>query len=733
MLGAAFSAFAISTTAQNFNIIPKPQEVKEGKGSFTIKSGLAISSDDAFCAEYLAEKIKSAAGVDVVTGGAGIATASNNCISIKVDKSAEIPQEGYKLLVTPERVEILASTGTGAFYGVQTLMQLMPSAIYGGATGFECWKIPAVEINDYPRFSYRGLMLDVSRTFFGLETLYKFADWLAYHKVNKFHLHIVDDNGWRIEIKKYPVLTQKGAWRGPGEVLPPTFGSGNKRYGGFYTQKEMKDFIKYCKERHIEVIPEIDLPGHSKAIAACMPEILCQKDKDFESVQGEIGNVFCVGREENYKILDNIIKEIASIFESDYIHIGGDEVAMENWLHCNRCKELMEREGMTSADQIQNNFVKRMSQIVEKHGKKMAGWDEIIDGGELDKNTRVYAWKNMKRAHASVSKGYPTIIQVGEYNYVDMKQSPLERGHNWAGIVPIEKTYSLDPCAGNSQYQFTESQAALVIGSQVGLWTELLNRPARFVEYQIFPRLAASAEVGWTNQNLREWNDFHKRLTESHYDRMYNMGIAFRIPWPEVIYEDNTLKVKKPFKSAVIRYTTDGSEPTVNSATYNGDIVTDKPQEFRFATFYNQFKSITVCASNVERYKYLTPDVEIESSLEAMNQRWSIDNIKDYDSKTYFRSNRKAQAGDYVTYKFKEAVKCSMIIVETGIPNIDFYGVTDGILEYSYNGVDFIKGAEFADNVATLHPDKPIKAVRISVTAPNDAHTLCLQDIKVVE
>ena len=343
MLGAAFSAFAISTTAQNFNIIPKPQEVKEGKGSFTIKSGLAISSDDAFCAEYLAEKIKSAAGVDVVTGGAGSATASNNCISIKVDKSAEIPQEGYKLLVTPERVEILASTGTGAFYGVQTLMQLMPSAIYGGATGFECWKIPAVEINDYPRFSYRGLMLDVSRTFFGLERLYKFADWLAYHKVNKFHLHIVDDNGWRIEIKKYPVLTQKGAWRGPGEVLPPTFGSGNKRYGGFYTQKEMKEFIKYCKERHIEVIPEIDLPGHSKAIAACMPEILCQKDKDFESVQGEIGNVFCVGREENYKILDNIIKEIASIFESDYIHIGGDEVAMENWLHCNRCKELMER------------------------------------------------------------------------------------------------------------------------------------------------------------------------------------------------------------------------------------------------------------------------------------------------------------------------------------------------------------------------------------------------------
>lgn len=716
-------------------IIPKPQEIKPGTGAFIISEGLVIASDDHFCGTYLASRIEAAAkfAVSVKGSAAEGEVSGRGYISISVDANAGIPAEGYKLAVKPEGVQIFASSHAGAFYGVQTLMQLMPSAIYGGATGFEKWEIPAMEINDYPRFSYRGMMLDVSRTFFGMDVLYKFADWLSYHKVNKFHIHIVDDNGWRIEIKKYPALTQKGAWRGPDEVLPPTFGSGNKRYGGFYTQKEMKEFVKYCKERNIEVIPEIDLPGHSKAIAACFQEILCKKDKEFESVQGEIGNVFCVGREENYKMLDNIIKEIASIFESDYIHIGGDEVARDNWLHCDLCKALMEREGMTAADQLQNYFVKRMMSIVEKHGKKMAGWDEIIDGGELDKNTRVYAWKNMKRAYESVKKGFPTIIQVGEYNYIDMKQSPLERGHNWAGIVPLEKTYSLDPCAGNSQYPFTEQEAELVIGSQVGLWTELLNKPARFVEYQTFPRLAASAEVGWTNQDLRDYKDFYTRLTESHYSRMYNMGIAFRIPWPEVVYQENTLQVKLPYRSAVVRYTTDGTEPCVSSKVYTGDIVTDKPEQFRFATFYNQYKSITVGASNVEPYKYLTPDVEIESSLEALKEAWSIEKIKDYNQKTYFRSNRKAQAGDYITYIFKTPLSCSKIIAETGIPNIDFYGVTDGVLEYSLNGKDFVKAADFRENSASFTPESPVKAVRIRVTAPNDGHCLCIQDLKIVE
>ncbi len=244
-------------------------------------------------------------------------TTAYNFIKLEVNPSLNIPEEGYLLNVDEKGITIEAKNSSGIFYGIQSVLQLLPPAVYSGrVTGREEWSVPFVNIEDYPRFSYRGMMLDVSRTFFDYDVIIKYIDWLSYHKINKFHWHLADDNGWRIEIKKYPELTSKGAWRGPGEVLYPSFGSGNKRYGGFYTQDQIKKIVAYAAERNIEIIPEIDLPGHSRAVTATYPDILCRRTDESLSVQGEGKNVWCVSKEPNYEMLENIIKELVRLFPS---------------------------------------------------------------------------------------------------------------------------------------------------------------------------------------------------------------------------------------------------------------------------------------------------------------------------------------------------------------------------------------------------------------------------------
>ncbi len=714
--------------AQNqVNLIPKPQKLVINQGSFLINENSVIITPDKFAGEYLQQRINSATGYNIPVLKSG--SQQENYIKFDISENKEIPKEGYKLSVTSTGILVEASHKAGAFYAVQTILQLLPTTIYGNTNGFEEWKIQAVTIEDYPRFSYRGMMLDVSRTFFDKDFIYKYIEWLAYHKLNTFHWHLTDDNGWRIEIKKYPLLTKKGAWRGPNEVLPQAYGSGDKRYGGFYSQKEIREIIKFAADRNIEIIPEIDMPGHSKAVVYTYPQIGCKVTDKHISANGEFGNIWCVGREENYKMLDDIIKEVAALFPSDYIHIGGDEAQMKNWEVCPVCQEFMKEEGMKEEIQLLNYFVRELEEIVTKYGKKMAGWDEILDGGELDENTLIYAWRGIEAGEKAMKIGQPTVMQISEYCYFDMKHSLIERGHNWAGIIPLEKVYSFDPIG--SFENATDEQKKFIIGVQGALWTELLNKPARFVEYQNYPRTVAMAEVGWTNQEYRDYEDFYKRLTETHFERLYNMDIAFRVPYPTVNYVNNTLKIELPYQSAVVRYTTDGSEPTYSSEIYKGDIVTYEPERFKFATFYNNsLKSITVQADNLPEPNYLTPQVEIESSLGHLD-RFPIKNVTDYNFKTYWRTDRTGRAGDYITYKFKEPVKCSTIIVDSGIPNIAFYGVTMGYVEYSYDGKNWIKGEQFKDDKATINPKESVKAVKIVLTGENDAFTIAVQDLKI--
>lgn len=713
-------------TRHSLDLIPKPQKVEIGEGVFKLNSTTAIVSDDSFNAKYLADILNGSTGLGIREGGN---KEESNTITLSINPESDIPQEGYLLSVTPEKIVVESSTSKGSFYAIQTLLQLLPPSVYGNPTGDEKWEVPCVRIEDSPRFPHRGLMMDVSRTFFSLDYIYRFLDWMAYHKLNVFQWHITDDNGWRIEIKKYPELTEKGAWRGPGEVLPSAYGSGNKRYGGFYTQKEIKEVIEYAAKRNIEIIPEIDMPGHSKAVISTYPQTGCDNKTHFISINGEVKNVWCVGNEDNYKMLDNIIKEVAALFPSKIIHVGGDEVNMDNWKECSKCRALMKKMKMENPAELQNYFMQKVEAIINKYGKTMAGWDEILDGGTLDPSTRIYSWRSVNKPLEAVERGHQTVLQLSEYYYFDMKQSPAERGHNWAAIIPIERVYSLDPV---ESCNIPENRKELVLGAQGALWAELLNKPSRFSEYQYYPRTCALAETVWTNQELRDFNDFQTRLEKTHFERLFHMGIAFRVEAPGVTYKGNRLVVTLPYDWAVVRYTTDGSEPSCTSNIYTGDIVTFEPEKFRFATFYKDlFKSITVTADNIVP-NYIKPETVIETSF-GEQRSFPKSNITDYNFNTYWRTERTGVEGDYVTYLFKEPVKCSRITVNTSIPDIDLYGVTDGYVEYTYNGTDWIRGDDFADNSAVIVPQegKEIKGVKIVFTDTTDALCVALQDLKI--
>ena len=709
------------------NIVPTPNKIVMGEGTFMVKRGLSISTDDVrdFSALYLQEKLNGALDfpVQITTSKGG-----KNTIIFITDST--IPAEGYKLTVTPENVTIASSDMGGKYYGVQTLLQLFPAGIYSGASlRLKEYPLEAVTIEDAPRFSYRGFMLDVSRTFFDLDYLRSYIDWMSAHKLNRLHLHLTDDNGWRIEIKKYPELTTKGAWRGKDELIPPTYLSGDERYGGYYTQKEMKELIKYAQERNIMIIPEFDLPGHSLSSTKVFGNVTCGTTTDAPSACGEFDNVWCVGKESNYKILENIIKELASVFPCPYVNIGGDEVIFDYWRQCPDCQAVMEREGFKDVEELHGYFVRRMEKIINKYGKVMMGWDDIQDFGGLNPTSTVVAWRSQSKGVESIKKGQPTIMQAAQYLYVDMQYTPAERGHSWAAIIPLDRIYSYDPL---QDMELTPEEEKLVLGVQAGLWTELMQFPPRFSEYQVFPRLCAVAETGWSAKEDKNYEDFHSRLVNKHYDRLYSMGIAFRVEPPKVVYEDSELKVTLPYPSAVVRYTTDGTEPTSTSKVYSGKIITNTPEDFRFSTFFSRdLHSIAVAAENVTLHHYITPKVKVETDIPIW-EKSKLEDLTTYNFNKRVRTKERLQAGQTLTYIFDEPVECNTIHIPTGYTNIPFYGVSNGYVEYSYDGVNFIKGEEFYRYHAYIrNPEKGVKAVRIVITGPNDGYSCNFQNLKI--
>ncbi len=722
----------------NLDIVPLPQEMVVGlnEDAFIMSDKTVIVSngeENKFNADYLQSYLKNIFKKDLKV----VSQAETNSINFNMVDASKCEElglvndnEAYLLSVSIDKIDIYAVDAAGIFYGIQTLIQMMPNDIYSdNANKIAEVDIPCMNINDNPRFKYRGLMLDCSRTFFDTEYIKHLLNGLAHYKINNFHWHLADDQGWRIEIKQYPKLTELGAWRGADELLMPAYGSGNERNGGFYSHDEIKDIVKYAADRNINIIPEIDLPGHSKAVAVTYPEIVCDIDSKHLSVQGESNNVWCVGREENYVMLENIIAEMTTLFPSKIYHIGADEVNMNSWRDCDVCQTLMKEKGMKELVELQNYFVRRVEKILAKYGKTMAGWDEILDGGDLLETTIPYVWQNSERGIKSVKAGQPTVMQVSQYMYFDMKQSPDERGLKWAAIIPLDRVYEFDPI-GN--FELTEEEEKLILGPQGGLWTECGQVPG-YAHYQLFPKVLVLSEIGWSAYEDRNLDCFKKRLFDNHLEKLYQMDFEFRVAPPAVKYENGKLVAEKDYESLVIRYTDDKSVPTSQSPEYNEPITTDKPVNYRFATFYKERPSIARGAQNIDLYNYKNPKTTITSNV-PMEQ--DINVLVDYDLNTYCNTARPVEAGDYFLYTFENPVECNKILVGTGHYGLAIVGLPNARLEYSYDGENFIKGDDFVYDYfdgykAECHPEKAVRAVKIVVTGIGECEYAILQDLRI--
>ena len=511
------TAHLSAATPDGLNLLPQPRSVQLSEGEyFHFDPTTTIHCDIAPLCRYLSHYLPTFSW-----------HSPRSRVEVHLNPALDLPKEGYRLSVRPERVLVEGADYAGAFYGVQTLLQLFPASVFEGGFGDSC-SLPCVEITDWPEWSHRGQHLDVARTFMPIEEVKEFVDHLARHKINRLHLHLTDDEGWRVEILSHPELTEVGAWRGGDSPLWAVYGRFDEKYGGYYTQAELRELVAWAADRCVTIIPEVDLPGHSQAIGKALPEVLCPVERDNSAAAGyDRRNVWCVAREANYALLDDIFRELATIFPSEWVHIGGDEVGMKQWTDCPHCSALYKAKGYTDYAQLESHFLNRVVEIVGRYGKRPMVWNEAIDGGNLTHDALVCGWKNMEACKKATSEGYRTVVMPGSWFYFDMRQSDHEMGHNWAGVVTTEKCYSVNLKA----LGFTESQRDMVEGFEGAFWSELhiVGREhfENYLEYMTFPRVCAVAELCWTPQSLRQWSDFEPRL-KAHGNRMSAMGISYR-------------------------------------------------------------------------------------------------------------------------------------------------------------------------------------------------------------
>ncbi len=424
----------------------------------------------------------------------------------------EMSEEGYFLTVSPDHILIKANRPAGLFYGIQTLLQLMPTEIFGAKLFPGGFKIPCVEIKDFPRFAWRGMHLDVSRHFFPPAFIKEYIDLMASHKYNVFHWHLTDDQGWRIEIKRYPELTKTGAWRKEED--------GNI-YGGYYTQDEIRDIVDYARSRFITIVPEIELPGHSSAAIASYPFLGCT-DKPIEvSNKWGIRNDLYCPKEETFEFLENVLDEVTALFPGEYIHIGGDEAPKYQWNQSAVCKEVMQREGLKSYDELQSYFIRRIEKYLLAKNKKIIGWDEILEGG-LAESAIVMSWRGEEGGIAAAGMKHHAIMTPNSYCYFDFRQTKQEKQRAfWYKYSPLSHTYSYEPIPT----ALPSENQHFILGSQGNVWTEYLDTKEK-VEFAILPRMCALAEVLWSKKEQRNLTEFLSRL-QTHFKRLDAMEVNY--------------------------------------------------------------------------------------------------------------------------------------------------------------------------------------------------------------
>lgn len=520
------------TGAGGVAIVPQPNRLTVKPGFFKLSSNgvIACSAGARDEANFLARAF---GGQYAVTEG--IDAQNNAAIRIALDEStpALAGSESYRLLVSPDRIEIEAVGRAGVFYAVQTLLQMLPASVYSeAATSDDEWRIPCAEIEDAPRFGWRGAMIDVGRYFMPVEFIKKFIDLLAIHKMNVLHLHLTEDQGWRLEIKKYPKLTEVGAYRKETLTrhLGPNHGShllpGNgEPHSGFYTQDEARDIVAYAAARHITVVPEIELPGHARAAIAAYPKLGCSDEPvEVGKSWGPHEDVFNPS-EETFAFFEDVLREVMGIFPSTYIHIGGDEVIKDQWKASEFCQQRMRELGLKDEDELQAYFIGRMDRFLTAQGRRLIGWDEILEGG-LAPNATVMSWRGESGGIAAANAGHDVIMSPEGSTYLDYYQSQDTKNEPIAigGYLPLSKAYAYEPIPA----ELPAESAHYVLGAQAQIWTEYIPTP-RHVEYMAFPRMSALSEAMWTQRVNKDWPGFQARLFE-HLKRLDVLDVKYRSP-----------------------------------------------------------------------------------------------------------------------------------------------------------------------------------------------------------
>ncbi|HUA37030.1 MAG TPA: beta-N-acetylhexosaminidase [Candidatus Sulfopaludibacter sp.] len=527
------AAMAVAADTNRLAIIPWPQKVAMENGIFQLTPDTRVYADldSRETAKFLTSPLRQATGYPFKTGTELLSGKAIRGAILLTTKGAgtNLGSEGYDLTVAPDSVVIRAPTQAGLFYGVQTLLQLLPPEVFSSTrVRGVSWQLSCVQIEDWPRFRWRGLLLDVSRHFFNKSEVETILDAMALHKLNVFHWHLTDDQGWRIEIKKYPKLTQIGAWRpsvGFGFDPKSTTAYGpDGRYGGFYTPADIREVVKYAAARHITVMPEIEMPGHSTAALAAYPQFSCTGGPFTMQLTGGIfDGIYDPAKPETFKFLDDVLSEVFELFPGQYVHLGGDEVPKETWQKSPDCQALMKREGLTNEDQLQGWFMRRVEKFVSAHGKTMVGWSEILQGG-LASNAVVMDW--IGGATEAARAGHDVVMSPTAYCYLDFYQSSNRVAEppaaTWGGPLTLRKVYSYEPMPANLPPQLQSH----ILGTQGNLWTEWVPN-LKHAEYMIFPRECAIAEITWSSESARNWDDFLRRL-RIHVQRLDQLGINYR-------------------------------------------------------------------------------------------------------------------------------------------------------------------------------------------------------------
>jgi hexosaminidase len=551
------------------SVIPKPWKVEINPGRFILSAETELILDDhlieiAPVAAVLAEYLGRAGRPEFKTLEENLSSSAGSVIHLSINgQKPELGEEGYSLQVSPQEVRLAGNTPQGLFYGVQTIKQLLT---------FEAdaqWSLPCLSIEDRPRFLWRGMLLDCGRHFLSKEFIKRAIDLLAAYKMNRFHWHLTEDQGWRVEIKKYPRLTEVGAWR---------LTDDGERYGGYYTQEDIREVVAYAASRFVMVVPEIEMPGHSTAALAAYPDLSCTGGPfEVQTLWGTCQDVFCAGNERTFLFLEDVLGEVLDLFPSPYIHIGGDEAPKDRWMACPRCRARLQVEGLKDGKELQSYFIKRIEKFLNSKGRRLIGWDEILEGG-LAPNATVQSWRGFDGAVAAAKAGHDTIVSAEDQAYFN---HDLRR-------INLRQVYAFHPLPPG----LTAAEASHVLGGECCLWTAYA--PQETVDGKVFPRLLAMAECLWSDPQGRKFDEFRHRLQE-HYPRLEKLGIHYGAETRPLIINPTFLAVSGRLLASVapleqgleIHFTMDGQEPSLSSAVYGGPIEISRTCTLKATAFLN--------------------------------------------------------------------------------------------------------------------------------------------------